>query len=248
MKESNHTMPELKESRTPLYRQLMEVLRTKIDEGAYAAGERIPSEFELAEQYGVSRITVRRAVTELCHAGYLSKQQGKGTFVCERKVERKILRSDSMPFAAICTSSGRESDARVISLERVDPHDDERTFFGIADGEPLFCLTRVHTADGVPIAIENSYFPCCGRESLVREDFERVTLPKVIAQDSTSRLAEEPITTLEATTSTSIQAKLLNIAPGDPLFYIHTYLVDEQGKPLCVGRHVIAGSRFMFTV
>lgn len=241
-------MPELKDSRTPLYRQLMEALRTKIDEGTYASGDRIPSEFELAEHYGVSRITVRRAVMELCHAGYLSKQQGKGTFVCERKVERRILRSDSMSFAAICTNSGRESDDRVISLERVDPRDDERTFFGIADGESLFCLTKVHTADNVPIAIESSFFPCSGRESLVKEDFEHIALPGVIAQDSVSRLAEEPMTTLEATTATTMQAELLNIAPGDPLFYIHTYLVDEQGKPLCVGRHVIAGSRFMFTV
>ena len=65
----------------PLYQQIYDEIKDAIEKGVYAPKERIPSELELAEQYEVSRITVRRAVEELCSDGYLVKQQGRGTFV-----------------------------------------------------------------------------------------------------------------------------------------------------------------------
>ncbi|MEE1274075.1 MAG: GntR family transcriptional regulator [Olegusella sp.] len=69
------------ESLTPLYQQVMEKIKRGIESGAYATGEKIPSEAELSEMYSVSRITVRRAVEELVEQGLLTKRQGKGTYV-----------------------------------------------------------------------------------------------------------------------------------------------------------------------
>ena len=63
----------------PLYQQVMDDLKGEIARGVYAAGSRIPSEMELAKSYGVGRITVRRAIEELSRAGYLNRQQGRGT-------------------------------------------------------------------------------------------------------------------------------------------------------------------------
>ena len=72
----------------PLFEQLKNDLLEQIKKGIYISGQQIPTETELSELYHVSRITIRRAITELCNEGVLIKKQGKGTFVKERKIFR----------------------------------------------------------------------------------------------------------------------------------------------------------------
>lgn len=74
----------------PLFKQLKNDLLEQIKKGIYISGQQIPTETELSELYHVSRITIRRAITELCNEGVLIKKQGKGTFVKERKIFRKL--------------------------------------------------------------------------------------------------------------------------------------------------------------
>lgn len=69
------------DSATPLYLQLEEILRQEILSGSRREGDKLPTENELVEQYKVSRITVRRAVEELCKEGLVVRHPGKGTFV-----------------------------------------------------------------------------------------------------------------------------------------------------------------------
>ena len=69
----------------PLYQQVKDDIRAAIESGKYKTNEKIPPEPELSAEYSVSRITVRRAVEELCAEGYLVKMQGRGTFVSKRQ-------------------------------------------------------------------------------------------------------------------------------------------------------------------
>lgn len=80
-------------SANPLYQQLMDDIKLDISNQKYRHGDKIPSETELAEIYNVSRITVRRAVSELCDEGYLAKHQGKGTFVTHRRSPGKSCKT-----------------------------------------------------------------------------------------------------------------------------------------------------------
>lgn len=80
----------------PLYQQVIDIIKNEINSGAYKAGARIPNEFELAENYKVGRVTVRRAIEELVQQGYLTKRQGKGTFVNAPKLKRKIRQKDDV--------------------------------------------------------------------------------------------------------------------------------------------------------
>ena len=80
----------------PLYQQVIDIIKNEINSGAYKAGARIPNEFELAESYKVGRVTVRRAIEELVQQGYLTKRQGKGTFVNAPKLKRKIRQKDDV--------------------------------------------------------------------------------------------------------------------------------------------------------
>ena len=90
----------------PLYQQIYDEIKDAIEKGVYAPKERIPSELELAEQYEVSRITVRRAVEELCSDGYLVKQQGRGTFVSTPHINRQFHASTLQTFTALCANNG----------------------------------------------------------------------------------------------------------------------------------------------
>ena len=74
----------------PLYEQMMMMLRERLDNHVLDAGEKLPSEAELCKSYGVSRITVRRAIDELVEEGYLEKKQGKGTFVTQKRAAGRI--------------------------------------------------------------------------------------------------------------------------------------------------------------
>jgi len=74
-----------KGSSVPIYRQLKEIIREKIEEGELKPGERIPTEYELCAKFGISRTSVRQALTELAQEGYLHRRQGSGTFVNQRR-------------------------------------------------------------------------------------------------------------------------------------------------------------------
>mgnify|MGYP000175825728 CR=1 FL=1 len=103
-------------SAVPLYQQVMDDLKGEIARGVYASGSRIPSEMELAKYYGVGRITVRRAVEELSRAGYLNRQQGRGTFVCAPKLKRKIVqKGDVQSFSEGCAANDMVAGARLVS-------------------------------------------------------------------------------------------------------------------------------------
>ena len=75
----------------PLYEQMMMMLRERLDNHVLDAGEKLPSEAELCKSYGVSRITVRRAIDELVEEGYLEKKQGKGTFVTQKRAAVPVM-------------------------------------------------------------------------------------------------------------------------------------------------------------
>ena len=75
----------------PLYEQIMMMLRERLDNHVLDAGEKLPSEAELCKSYGVSRITVRRAIDELVEEGYLEKKQGKGTFVTQKRAAIPVM-------------------------------------------------------------------------------------------------------------------------------------------------------------
>ena len=98
---------------TPLYTQLMEVIERQILTGDRDPGERLPTEGEMAKQFGVSIITVRHAMSGLCEKGLVERKQGKGTFVADERIQRDLLQITS--FSAACRQNGHCASTKVIS-------------------------------------------------------------------------------------------------------------------------------------
>lgn len=232
-----------------LYQQVMEDIRKDIDTGKYQPNDRIPSEPELSEKYSVSRITVRRAVEELVQEGCLTKRQGKGTYVNPPKLSRKIFQSSEVQsFTDTCRESGRIAGARVTNREIVEARPAEREFLGLPEGAKLVYVQRVRTADGIPIMLENNFFPYEGFEFLMSVDLEDNSIFSVVEQHTGRRPKGDDLCTLEIVLANSSTAEPLGVAAGEPLFYERINFLDGEGKPLLIGKQYIVGRLFVFNI
>jgi GntR family transcriptional regulator len=229
-------------STEPLFTQVEKSLNSAIETGRFLPGEQIPTEPELAEMYGVSRITIRRAISELCQHGILVKRQGKGTFVQERKMSRKIEHITS--FTESCKASGMTPTAAVMRREVL------RSLPSEIPGRPelqngrILYIKRIHYADGAPVMIENNYYPLPRYEFLMPEPLEG-SLFETLAEHGVEIGGSEN-SYIDAIGATSEQASLLSILVGEPLFMFYREMLDEQGELIYVGLQHIVASRYRF--
>src|SRR6266446_1532841 len=143
-------MPTLERSNPlPLYYQLKEVLRQQIRAGHLAPHTAIPSEPELVTRYHVSRATVRQALTELVHEGLLYRQHGKGTFVCEPRVQQTL--SELTSLSEDLKRRGKRPGGVLLINELVRGSEAIRQRFRLTVEEQMVRLERLRSADGVLI-------------------------------------------------------------------------------------------------
>ncbi|WP_246772900.1 GntR family transcriptional regulator [Paenibacillus polymyxa] len=141
----------------PLYIQLQKAVKTAIHNGTFTQGSRIPTETELSETYNVSRITVRKAIAELVHEGYLTKRQGKGTFVNVPKIGRKI--EHVISFTAACKSNGLSSHSVVTEREIIEADEEIAHQLQLPQGEKVLYIQRKRYAGDRPLMLENNFYP-----------------------------------------------------------------------------------------
>lgn len=140
-----------------LYYQLKEELLKKITLKQWLPGERIPSEKELCDMYGVSRITVRKALDELERAGHLSRQQGKGTFVTNIALEQRLSKFYS--FSEELKRHGMQEHIKIIHFQQVRAEAEIAETLGLEASSWIFMLTRLRFVDQTPYTLETSYIP-----------------------------------------------------------------------------------------
>ena len=236
----------------PLYQQVIDIIKNEINSGAYKAGARIPNEFELAESYKVGRVTVRRAIEELVQQGYLTKRQGKGTFVNAPKLKRKIRqKGDVQSFTEGCAANDMVPGARLVSRTVVAATREDAAFFGVEPGCELIVVERVRTADGVPVMLENNAFVLADHpylQTLADEDLTDNSIFALVAEHSGRAPLKSDPCTVEIALADTQTAPLLEVPVGEPLFYMEAYFTDAGGRPLLLGRQKIVGSRYVFDI
>lgn len=229
-------------SSEPLFTQVEHALNSAIGEGILEPGERLPSEPELSEYFEVSRITIRRAVSELCEQGALIKRQGKGTFVRERKMSRKIEHVAS--FTESCLASGMCPSAVVKRREVLkSPPVDLSTRSEITKESVLY-IQRMHFADGIPIMIENNYYPYSRFQFLMSEPLESSLFASLREHNVIVSGSENSY--IDAIAANRDQAEQLSVLTGDPLFVLYLEMLDQNGDLIYVGRQHIVANRYRF--
>lgn len=236
-------------SSMPLYAQIMAAIVSGIDSGEYKPGDRIPSEEKLIEAFSVSRITVRRAIRELVADGRLVKRPGKGTYVSEPQVKAKFTQDNEVnSFTIACAQNGMLAGAHLISLTVVPGMEQECSFFGFGPEGKLLRIERVRTADGVPIMVEENYFPYERYAFLEQEGHENTSLFAVIFAHLHMKPSLKEPCTLDIEKAPTTLAAHLEVPCGEPLFlYLGRYF-DDNGEAMYLGKQHIVGSRYTFRI
>ena len=232
----------------PLYQQIYDEIKDAIEKGVYAPKERIPSELELAEQYEVSRITVRRAVEELCSDGYLVKQQGRGTFVATPHINRQFHATALQTFTELCASNGMKPGAHVIERQIVPARQNEMEFFGLQKDALLLHIKRVRTADGEPIFEENIFVPFDEYRELLTADLEDKSIFAEVERVGGTPIVSVGYRTVEAVRANTEQAAELGIAPHDPLLNLRAGFIGPNSEPVLMGKQYYVGSRYVIVL
>ena len=228
---------------TPLYVQLMDEVEKDIREGKYKPGDKIMTEAEMAKFYGVSLITVRKAIGSLMEKGLVVRRQGKGTFVKERKIFRKL--EHTLSFSDACKANQMEA-STIVTKREVIPYEqyhlDNAELF---EGDSIVYIQRIRYADATPIMIENNYYPCHKFSFLLTEPLDS-SLYQLFREKYDICIGCSQNSYIDAVKASTEQANLLHISPGDPLFLFHTEMYDIHNELIHVGYEYICGSKYRF--
>ena len=225
-------MPILERSNPlPLYYQLKEVLKQQIRAGHLAPHTAIPSEPELVTQYHVSRATVRQALTELVHEGLLYRQHGRGTFVCEPRVQQQTV-SELTSLSEELRRRGKNPGGMLFVSELVRGSQTVRTQLRLTDEEQVVRLERLRTADDVPIAYEVDYLPYPRAASIYQRAKEAAdgSLYGLMASEGMQPYIAEQ--SYKAGRASAREAELLRVSPDEVGIRLFCTAFDETGAPI----------------
>ncbi len=236
-------------SRVPLYYQLENLLREKINSGAVSPGDRLPTESDLIEQYGVSRITVRQALQALADEGLIERRQGRGTFVAERRTRRKTFEGVTNLTGSLdeLIEMGKGTPVKLLEMNRVEASAHEAELLSIKPGEPVFRIKRLRLRDDKPYSLIINYLPAEIGARLTREDLSHGALLQLLESRFGLRLhdARQQIT---AELADPYVAGLLKVRIGSPLLSIERTVYTEDGKPIEYVHTVYRTDLFSYSV
>lgn len=229
---------------TPLYVQLMEELETSIRNGVYKPGDKIMTEAEMAKEYGVSLITVRKAVGSLMEKGLVVRKQGKGTFVTKPKYSRNMKKLQS--FTEMCEQMGVKPGAQVLENRLIMADKKVADRLGIEPGSNVVYISRLRLADGEPVQVEKSYFPL-KYAFLLEEDLNNGSMFECLKEKAGAKVASSE-KMIELCRATAEEAALMDVKKGDYLLFVKGTAYDENGEPMYAGIQLINGDRFSLYV
>jgi GntR family transcriptional regulator len=227
----------------PRYFQLKEIMRERIRSGEWKPGELIPSERELSEKYGISRMTARQAITELVNEGLFYREQGKGTFVSQRKITQQLIHLTG--FTEDIRARGQRPGTKVLSATMHPADEETAEKLRINPGTPIFRLQRLRLADDEPLAIELSQISFKGCEGLLEEDLEHNSLYRLLEAKYGIALMEAD-QELEAGLTGSEEAQLLKISVARPVLFTRRITYTDRNQPIEYAKAVYCGNKYTF--
>lgn len=232
-------------SPSPLYYQLMELITDVIENGQYGPEYQLPSERELAEKFGISRMTVRQATVALVNNGTLVRKRGKGTFVSPPKVEQGLLSLTS--FTEDMENRGMTPSTRILSMKNVLPSENTARALDINVVDKIILLERLRMANGLPMAYERCHLSYQLFPGLTETDIKDRSLYGILREDFGITLTRAR-QTVEATLATAKEADLLHVKKGGPLLLFERVTLDSNDRVVEFVKSVYRADRYKFFV
>lgn len=233
----------------PLWLQAVQLIRGEIERGVLPPGSRLPPERELCRQLGISRVTLRKALTSLIEDGVVNPSHGRGWYVAQAPgagtpggPQRKEWPNTLESFSETAARMGLTPHSAVLRAETSPAVLDEAERLAIAPGTPLFRLERVRLLDGVPIALDLTFLRQALAPGIEAVDFQDRSLHAAL-----SAAGVEPARadcTIEATKADERVAKHLGLSSGDPVLVMRQLALGAQQEPLFISVIRYAGDRY----
>lgn len=224
--------------RGSLYVKLRDALRDAIERGKLKPLEALPPERDMAQDFGISRITVRKALDALVADGLLTRRQGAGTFVAGR-VEKQFSKLSS--FSEDMAARGRTVRSEWLQQIEGAVTPDEALMLGLSPGSPVYRFHRIRYADELPMALELAIIPGFALESL-----DVVGLSLYAALQDAGMRPVRALQRLRAVSFDAEQAKLLGIEAGAPGLFIERRGFLEDGRAVEATRSWYRGDAYDF--
>lgn len=231
-----------KKSPIPVYYQLKNIILKKIKDGDYKEGNLIPSERELSDELGISRMTVRHALNQLVTEGVLLREKGKGTFV----TKSKIVQRNIMSFSDTVQNKGLVPSTIVLNFGKIYDRHDINNILGIKEGEGLYNLKRLRLANVLPIAIEEVFIPEIRCPRLEEHDMKS-SLYQLLREEyslTINYLDNE----IEASSPTKEEKKLLGLTDAIPVLRISNISHNDAGIKLFYEKDVYRSDEYTYNV
>lgn len=230
--------------KSPLYIQLREVIRNKIEEGEYPPGTAIPSENQLAESYGISRLSVRSALQALEYEGILTSIQGKGVYVSGQKDIRDLDTLGGYRNRFVEHSVKERTKVLIKAVRKAGPYYSK--LLEIDPDEDIWYIQEIHRDGDTPAALSEIYFPCNIIPNLEEMDIRVFSLYDAFCWNNHQPGSVDQ--RLEAARIDKQRAKHLGLTEGQAVMKLSCCTRDIHGTMIEFARYYVRGDRTEFSV
>jgi len=220
-----------RQSLVPFYHQLKQAIAAAIESGELAPGDRLPSEYSLAEQLGISRLVVHRALRELVGEGALERKRAVGTFVTAPARREFLVEGSLFSLSEALARSELESTNRILTQEVVPAPEEARLALKLPEGARVVRLLNLRSVRGLPFALEQMYFPSERFPELaVRDLNDRSTYAAL--EELYGERPQEAVDRISADGAGRPEASLLGLRPRQPVLRLKRVALDRRGEPM----------------
>lgn len=212
-----------------LYARLRNELRADILEGRLKPQDKLPSESELAQAHGVSRITVRQALGDLQNEGLIVRLQGKGAFVSPPRASQSLNRLQGLQEAL--SAQGQSVHSKRLSMRTMAAPAALAKQLALEAGADVYQLMTLRYLERQPLSVNCSYFPLALGERIARLDLAGRDLIEVMEHELGQKVAQAHLD-ISASRMPQREGRLLGVAAGEPALKVHRVLCAGRGQPL----------------
>lgn len=225
-----------------MYIRIHDQIKKEIEDGIWKIGDRLPSERELSETFGVSRMTLRQAIQTLADEGILERKIGSGTYVARQKVQEMM--SGPTSFSDIIRSQGSTPSSQTLSYFITSPSSSEMEKLGLSSDQQILKMERIRFSDDIPICFEVASIPYHLVSEFSKEEITR-SLYQVLANQG-HRVIGKSSQTISALNASEKIAHYLDLKKGDAVLRLRQISYFDNGTPFEYVRSLYAGERFEF--
>lgn len=228
----------------PLYHQLMERLKDSIEKGHWTPGDKILSENQLMDQFGVSRNTSKKAIDELVQEGILYRIQGKGTFVAKPKLQQSLMGFYS--FSKVLKEKGLNPKDIILKIEEVKLTAKIQEALQLEENETVIEMKRLRCANNEPYILESSFIP----KKLIKDTEQLKKVGEISLYDLFAEQFNIVVTRAKEAFEPVLirvdESEFLQTEEGRPALLLERTAYDVSGLPVEFCISIVRGDRCRF--